>query len=973
MHDGASLRVTEWAAALLIVGLPFVPLKAADIDSSLSKTVVGAADGLFPYRFECGDLRIADVVTLTDGSRYVGKAMEWADQVLLFRGDGTARAWPVTQVRGIEFRRTARQSAPPPLPDLTVAYVERLPRDPGWHGRVEIRNGLPHLNVDPEGQKWRPADGDEVRFRIHVRNAGFKPSSPAPCLVLMDDALIAEKAVPAIEPGEESVVEASWRWRTEAKTLRVRLALEGSKPESLTPEIARWNNDFSEPVQGLAVAVVVARNRYEAFRRQRSLVDSANFEDWAQFQLSSLNALFRASVYPSSPDGIRERVRCDRILIVDDPFDAEQFAAWSAQLKQDAADGLAEYAAVMVFGRLPEPADLSYDALKMDWSALQEVARQLGLADLSATDTRLDQCMALDGRGYYVQRRHVFPRQNLMMYRAGGFRFSAPEAAYLNRIVGQPRGFGGDYLYQLPRRVTLLVRSNSGRPLENVRVDAYQLHSRGALAGTIAGVGRGDPLYSAPTDSNGRLSLLDQEAPRFTSPHGYELGPNPFGTIETDGSNGLLLLKLQYGEAEEYRFMRLYDCSEAFLRGDQDEYVVEIDTRFGDPDAPPAPVSTAINMPVRDSQQPDMIASWRAPPGLRARLVDEYRLYKRISFGGEETRPWRLAAINRRGTTDNDLALPGTYFDPIDSFAGYGLDTFFAVSVVDRSGRESALSGPGYIAWGKTAGKFALQGDAGIITLSGDGPGQILRWDGKLATQPFGVRNHRFAGYQPHFGGVAFAFDRRLIVTDPVNHVLAFYDERGDLDDVWPRRTWWPGFPSDDEGEFNVPLDVAVDQRGLIYVADFGNQRVQILDSGRNARGLLDPEFHFEGPQAVAFSNGHLCVTDRGAARVRVYDVTDDQPRFVREINGLYDADRALVSRTGKVYVTGRMTPALEIGILVFSPDGNSAVFDRMESEVEMGKVYSPRGLYFFVNALDQDYGYCVNEFPFDVRRIFLE
>jgi hypothetical protein len=353
--------------------------------------------------------------------------------------------------------------------------------------------------------------------------------------------------------------------------------------------------------------------------------------------------------------------------------------------------------------------------------------------------------------------------------------------------------------------------------------------------------------------------------------------------------------------------------------------------------------------------------------------IAEYRVYKRTGFGGEESRPWRLVGINPIDPLASYLEFPGDYFDPLDSAGDYSRDTFYSVSVVDRQGRESALSGPGYLAYRKQAGKFAIAGDAGIISLTGDGPCQLLRWDGTLASQPFGVRAHRFPGYRPAFWGVAFGADRRLIVTDPANHVLALYEERGDLDDVWPRREAWPGFPSDEPGAFHTPLDVAVDGAGRIYVADFGNDRVQVLDALGAPIGLLDAEFPFRGPHALAYGNGHLCVTDLGGRRVRVYDVRNDAAAFVRELPSLLDADRALVSRTGKVYVTGRTAEKLDVGILIYAPDGDAAVFERAVHDVEMGQVYSPRGLYLYVNALDQDYGYCVNGFPFDLRRYMLE
>ena len=47
------------------------------------------------------------------------------------------------------------------------------------------------------------------------------------------------------------------------------------------------------------------------------------------------------------------------------------------------------------------------------------------------------------------------------------------------------------------------------------------------------------------------------------------------------------------------------------------------------------------------------------------------------------------------------------------------------------------------------------------------------------------------------------------------------------------------GVSGSKEGCFNRPSDVAVDRSGFIYVADWGNQRVQIFDADWNFQALL--------------------------------------------------------------------------------------------------------------------------------------
>lgn len=935
-----------------------------------SETATTFADGserLLPYSFEATGVRFADLVTLQDGSKQLGKAMEWADQVLLYAEDGSMRAFSVSQVDQFEFRRSARHAEAPSLADLTVAFVERLPRDASWHGHVVLEDGLPKLDVAEDASSMRPAPGTPATFRIHVRNAGAVPSTKVACRVTVDGQEIQSAIVPGLAPGAEHVIDAAWAWQEGPNVLRVELDPDGAATESL-----RWNNVLEERVQALGVTVVVARSRYEAFRKVRNVADSFCFEDWVRYQLASLNGLFAASKYPSSPQGVRERVRCDRIVIVDEAAGWSDRSAWEPSLRRGGqADGLAEYTAVLFFGGVKDARDVTYDALRMDWSQLQDLVGQLGLIDLTATDTTVGQCLVMNWRGRYVQRQHVFPYRPSFMYAAGGFPLSERCVAALNGCVGRPRGFRGTFLYQTPATVTVEVHSNSGLPLQGAEVDVFQLMSEGEFAGAVAGAGRGEPLYSGPVDERGRFTLLSQPAAEHQTPDGFELRPNAFGQIATDESNGLLLLRLRQGRSEEYHFLRLYDCNLAYLRGAKDEYVHRIDTSFGDPEAPAAPPYTQIKVTDRSTAWPAVEVCWRLPEGSDLNEVDEFRIYKRVGLAGEDARPWTLADIVRREGGRWNLCVPETYFKELRCEASDSLDTSFAVSVVDMQGRESSLSPPGCLVYDKDSVSLAMTNDMAIVSLAGDGPSQLLCWDGEVGAQHYGVRTLAKKGYEPHFGGLVVGADGRLVVADPVNNVLAFYD-RGVLTDVVPDKPWWPGYPSDEPGEFYAPTDVAVDTAGRLYVADRQNNRVQILDPRGQFQAMLDEGFSFEGPHAVGRSFGHLCVTDQGGTRCRVYDIEADPPTFVCQLPPLVDADRALFGKGGKVYVAARASEEGSTGILVFAPKDGGFEMERIETQDIMGAFHRPRGLYLYPGG-SEGWSYFVNEFPFDVHRVKAE
>jgi DNA-binding beta-propeller fold protein YncE len=928
--------------------------------------VAGAGDGLFQYRFDTSARGYSDVVTLKGGRRDIGKALEWAYQVLVFKPDGRPTVYSAADVKEIEFRRVQRHVDCPMLPDLTVAYVERLPRETSWHGRLKNEGGLLVPQGRAEDIVRTPAAGTKTTFRVHVLNAGKTASAEVSCIVSLDGRALTETKVGPLEPGRSQPVETTWDWQDGSHVLRVELDREGRGQEHV-----RWNNTFEEAVDGQAVAVVVSADRYETYRRHANLVDTFCFEDWVQYHLRCAMGLMRASVYPSSPKGVEERIRCDRILVVED---AERTADWMLKLRHGGReDGVSEASAVLVFGRSAADLHDPFATLKVEWPALKELGLQLGLIDLTTTDTRPGDCLVMDFAERYFVGQHLFPNPATLMYAPGPFLLTELEVAYLNAARGKPRGFQGEYLLNLPEHIVLDLRSNAGRPIAGVQVDGFALQHEGEFAGAVAGAGT-DPLYSATTDESGRVELPNLPTPTYSTPNGYTLRPNAFGKIASDGSNGLLLLRMRQTQEnetrEEFHFLRLTDCHLAWLRGDRDRYDVHLLTRFPEPDAPLPPPFTLATMDPRDDPLPNLLIQWRTRVSLLE--VEEFRIYKRFGLGADSETPWTLASAVRKVGKQWSLDSPQTYFDPPSDLGRYSPDTRFTITTVDKRGRESGLANPCFIPYRKSVARMAIDTELAFITLTGDGPVQMLRWDTSSGSQPFVVQPRAVRGYTPSFGGIAVTPDHRLVMTDPRNHVIGFYDLSGNLERVSPMRPRWPGFPSDDPGAFYDPADVAVGKDGRIYVADRGNARVQVLSAQGDPLGVVDEGFGFILPHAVAVSNGRLCVTDNAGTRLRIYKLDGEKPMIERQITTLEDADRALVSKSGKVYVTARDLVSDKRGVMVFEPQGEELrKLDTMMMG-EMGKIFDPVSAYLY-DFQSEDYLYLVNTIPFDLRRIQME
>jgi sugar lactone lactonase YvrE len=109
-----------------------------------------------------------------------------------------------------------------------------------------------------------------------------------------------------------------------------------------------------------------------------------------------------------------------------------------------------------------------------------------------------------------------------------------------------------------------------------------------------------------------------------------------------------------------------------------------------------------------------------------------------------------------------------------------------------------------------------------------------------------------------------------------------------------------------EQGRLTQPRGVAVDPQGNVYVADFGNHRIQKFDpnfvfvTGWGTQGDLPGEFKQPGDVAVDAA-GNVYVADTWNQRVQVFSSTGE---YVREIGGAFFGPRGIaVTGDGRVYL----------------------------------------------------------------------
>lgn len=155
--------------------------------------------------------------------------------------------------------------------------------------------------------------------------------------------------------------------------------------------------------------------------------------------------------------------------------------------------------------------------------------------------------------------------------------------------------------------------------------------------------------------------------------------------------------------------------------------------------------------------------------------------------------------------------------------------------------------------------------------------------------------------------------DGSIYLVEERGHRLVKLSAAGDL--LWT--VGEAGVKGWDNEHFHYPRDVALDDRGYVYVADSLNHRIQVYDASGTYSDTLgswgSDDYQFNTPNGIAVSpDGFIYVADTGNHRVQIYDKSLTYVNTVRDLNGNpcyfeWPEDVAVDTR-GYIYVadTGR-------------------------------------------------------------------
>ena len=447
--------------------------------------------------------------------------------------------------------------------DLDVTYIERTPLFPAYTVAYDVVNQVdvptlvdpqtrvPLIDAEAQAIKRQPAVGDKVTFTAHIVNKGAGVVNEWDYQWFVDDkpALSGTVKKP-LKSGEEGAVTENWVWQTGAH--RVRCTVD---PQRKLGQTTTKNNTLEVATDAWLLALIVDQQTYDKFNNTTNLAGSRSFEDWAQWHIAKMNALFQASPSPLNPrGGSRARVACGKILVVPD---ASQ--PWSMLVPMGGGTALeAGYDGVWAFGHAP---DVRKWASAPDWGLIHEWGHQLGLTDENTLDCASGRNLIADEGGDPLIIGHKSSLAGYMMHTPGDVLFSPQCMAALETQYGKRRGYYGDYYYALPATNALLVMDAAGKPLPNARVAFWQDNADNILAG--------DPMFSGNTDTEGKFVLPNRPAPACRTESGFTLRDNPFGQVDVTGAHGLFFIRITARGQSDYTWLDIAEINMSVWNGNK--------------------------------------------------------------------------------------------------------------------------------------------------------------------------------------------------------------------------------------------------------------------------------------------------------------------------------------------------------------------------------------------------------------------
>lgn len=186
--------------------------------------------------------------------------------------------------------------------DLTVGYIQRTPSiDYIW------------IAADPTREGW-PAVGSTVTWKGELLNlSGTSQTVSYAWKVNGTTVQTAQASVPA---NGATFVTLPRTWSFQRETIELVV-----DPTNVLAETMEGNNSLKIFSDALSVGFWVERSEYDFYRAHQKDLSGAQsncWENWAQRVVDIWNTMHANAISPSTPQGVLDRVRLDKIVVVPD-------------------------------------------------------------------------------------------------------------------------------------------------------------------------------------------------------------------------------------------------------------------------------------------------------------------------------------------------------------------------------------------------------------------------------------------------------------------------------------------------------------------------------------------------------------------------------------------------------------------------------------------------------------------------------
>ncbi len=510
------------------------------------------------------------------------------------------------------------------LPDLDVTFIERLPRYD-----FDFPPGGGALYWYDQNRGW-PVNGESVKFVAHIKNAGNVETGFFEFCWKIDGRIVKEGTYALLSPSPANQMldyteELDWAWESGIHTVEFLV-----DPKNKIKEICEQNNSIIDRTNALSVGLWVERSRYEYYNQKQYAhsiqygIESNSWEDWAQRQIREWNRMLDES-------GIEDRVRLDKIVLVDDdalPLVPGDFYDTNFPNTADKTVDM-EWGFPTVdwaggrFDRIEDHPGRPFweDPHILEVSLLHEMSHARTIEDLYAINVTLNHNEHLDIRPYLFPLPHWYDH---FYYNKGagimaGGRPLPPYGEYLqyawNSIKGLRALYGNcngtsipTYPADIPNDMDIRILDRQGNPLQGASVKVYKYDW--VFDAVYAKQFHQLPDIKGTADNQGII----------------DLGQDPFG-IRRQGDftvrdKLLILAETEYGSQKSYSFCEVSDFHLAYWKGNQQYYASPIRTNIISGISPDISITTPMNKGIVWGEVPVGVAVYN--PALPVAKVEFY-------------------------------------------------------------------------------------------------------------------------------------------------------------------------------------------------------------------------------------------------------------------------------------------------------------------------------------------------------------